>query len=223
MLSVIQLSLSKMMLSVKIPSNEDLFEKNFYVYGNKEKPILKDNSLWCSAVYEVWDSQKIYVNLYFSIRQFVVDIECAILQKDFSEKTSTDLELMKNLIIEGVRYCGVEKNSLLGDLKQMIDMAKKYLEEKKKLKMIMKMVENLSERLRQLQVDVESAIFGFFYKCHCQQCDDYAEFYKERSDIKKEMRYLQKNGANKDEIKRLHSLLKGAKIEMREYKNLWDF
>lgn len=211
-------------LSVKIPSSEDLVEKNFYFLQSKENPIVEDNSLWGSAIYEVWHSRDVYDDLYSSIKQYVAEVDCALHYKDFSAKTTKELDMTKNILLEGVQFCGQEKNGLLEPLRNMLDILKRYLEAKeitKKEKLIVKEVETLSNRIVQLQVDIQVSMLDFSDKCYCQQCDDYAEFFEERSEIRKEMKRLKKNGANKEEMKRLTRLLRGLKMEFRQYKKLW--
>lgn len=211
-------------LSVKIPSSEDLVEKNFYFLQSKENPIVDDNSLWGSAIYEVWHSSHVYYDLYSSIKQYVTEVDCALHYKDFSAKTTKNLEMTKKILLEGVQFCGQEKNGLIEPLRDMLDILKRYLDAKEiaKKENIMKEVETLSNRIVQLQVDIQVSILDFYDKCYCQQCDDYAEFFEERSEIRKEMKRLKKNGANKEEMKRLTRLFRGLKMEFRQYKNLWD-
>ncbi len=202
-------------LSVKIPSKEDLVEKNFYCLHSKKSPIVQDNSLWGSAIYEVWGTSEVYS----SIKQFVEKVDCALYHRDFSEKTTKQLDLTKKLLLEGVRFCGEEKNSLLKPLMDMLDILKRYIQAKEMAKKE-KQIETLSNRIVQLQVDIQVSMIDFYDKCYCQQCDDYAEFYKERSEIKKEMKRLEKN-VNKEEMRRLRELFRGLKTEFRQYKNLW--
>lgn len=211
-------------LSVKIPSSEDLVVKNFYFFQSKENPIAEDNSLWGSAIYEVWHSRDVYNDLYSSIKQYVAEVDCALQYKDFSAKTAKELDMTKNILLEGVQFCGEEKKGLTKPLWDMLDILKRYIEAKeiaKKEKIIVN-VETLSNRIIQLQVDIQVSMLDFFDKCYCQQCDDYAEFFKERSEIRKEMKQLKNNGANKKEMKRLARLLRVLKFEFRQYKKLWS-
>ena len=189
-----------------------------------ESPVVDDNSLWGSAIYEVWNSKKVYNDLYYSIKKYVTDVDFALRYKDFSEKTTKQLDLTKNIILEGIQFCGGETNGLLHPLQDMLEIVKRYLEAKeilKKEKLVMKGVETLSNRIFQLQVDIQVSMMDFSYNCYCQQCDDYAEFFQERLSIRKEMKWLKKNGANKVEMKRLNKLFRGLKMEFRQYKNLW--
>jgi hypothetical protein len=118
-------------LSVKIPSQEELIEKNFYFLCSKPNPIINDNSLWGSAIYEIWNNRKIYNELYSSIKQYVKKVDCAIYYKDFSYKTTRQLDLTKNIILEGVKFCGQnDKDGLLNPLKDMLYILKKYIEAK---------------------------------------------------------------------------------------------
>jgi len=209
------------MISVKIPSHEDLVEYSF-VYSSKTSPIAEDKSLWGSAVYEIWDSQRIYNDLYFSIKQYVTEIDCALFYSDFSEKTRKEFELTKKIIIEGVHLCRQEKNDLFEPLHQMLTILKKYIDAIDMAKEVVRAVQTLSNKIVQLQVDIQVSMMDFYDNCYCQQCDDYADFYRERTSIRKEMERLEKNGANAKEMKRIRDLFQGLKLEFRQYKNLWN-
>ncbi len=207
-------------LSVKIPLQEDLVEKNFYFIHSKPNPIFNDNSLWGSAIYEIWNNKKVYNDLYSSIKQYVIEVDCALYYKDFSDKTTRQLDLTKNILIEGVKFCGEDKNGLLYPLKDMLDILKRYLDAKEVAKKEKSIIDSLSNKIVQLQVDMQTSMMDFYGKCYCQQCDEYAEFFEERSEIRKEIKWVE-NFANKEEMKKLRNLFKGLKMEFKQYKNLW--
>jgi|Laugresu1bdmlbsd_1035121.scaffolds.fasta_scaffold04724_7 hypothetical protein len=115
-------------LSVKIPSQEELVEKNFHFLYSKPNPIINDNSLWGSVIYEIWSNNQVYNNLYSSIKHYVKKVDSALYNNDFSHKTTRQLELTKNIIIEGIKFCGEDnKNGLLNPLKDMLVILKKYI------------------------------------------------------------------------------------------------
>lgn len=216
-------------LSIKIPSNDDLVGKNFYfLYSNQQDTA--DDSLWASAIYEVWNSLDVYEDLCESIKQYVVEVDCALQYKDFSEKTTKELDLTKDILLEGVQFCGHHKNGLLKPLQDMFDILERYVaakkeakekeekKEKEKIKRIMENVETLSNRIIQFQVDIQVAIMELSEGSFSQE---YFNFLQERVAIKKEMKLVKKNGANKKEIERLEKLLKSLKMDFKQFKKLW--
>jgi len=119
------------MLSIMIPMDEDLVKNNSY-YKIRSNPILKDNFIWRTAIYEVWekiDQYKIVSDLNMKINELEKEIELALYICNFSKKKFVRLCMKKNIIIEGVRYCNeINKNNLSNKLKKILYLMKKFIE-----------------------------------------------------------------------------------------------
>lgn len=197
--------------SIIIPSSE-LFIEGYYVSYNRDhfQPLASDNSLWPISVYEIWDNEEIYEDISQKINDLYAEFNRCEYHEDFSLKTIEKLESEKKRIVEGIKilshrgYKGLRK--ITEDLKTLFLAAKSYVNAQNKLKKVMEMVENLSYRIIQLQVDIQTSSSNA----------DPNKFYEEQKECEEEMSNLYDLGANNEEIKRLRRLMEGVELELLE-------
>jgi hypothetical protein len=119
------------MLSITIPRDEDLVKKNSYYKIRCLGPIVKDNFVWRTAVYEVWERMektKIFSDLNMKINELEKELELSLYLCDFSKKTFSKLCMKKNIITEGLNYCDeINKKSLFNKLKKILYLMKKFI------------------------------------------------------------------------------------------------
>lgn len=119
------------MISITIPRDEDLVKSNSYYKIKCLDPILKDNFIWRTAIYEVWEKMeqnKIFSDLNIKINELEKEIELALYLSDFSKKTFSKLCMKKNIITEGVHYCDeMNKKNLYNKLKNILYLMKKFI------------------------------------------------------------------------------------------------
>lgn len=196
-------------LSIIIPSKETLFEKDYYLYSKGEKVFKEiDSSLWQTAIYELWDEDDIYSDLSERIKDLTDDIDCAEYHEDFSKKTQDELQAEKQRVVEGVKilskvnYPG--RSALLRDMERLLKAGEQYINKRNQIAKTMVLVQKLEYRILQLQVDV-----------HTGEYEEISIFKKELMEIKKEFNFLQELGANDQELKRLRSLIRAARQEIK--------
>ena len=196
-------------LSIIIPSKETLFEKDYYLYSKGEKVFKEiDSSLWQTAIYELWDEDDIYSDLSERIKDLTDDIDCAEYHEDFSKKTQDELQAEKQRVVEGVKilskvnYPG--RSALLRDMERLLKAGEQYINKRNQIAKTMALVQKLEYRILQLQVDF-----------HTGEYEEISIFKKELMEIKKEFNFLQELGANDQELKRLRSLIRAARQEIK--------
>lgn len=190
-----------MNLSIIIPSQENLIQKDFYtIYGGGK--VYADRQIfqtWQTAIYEVWNGDQIYEDLLDRIKQLTAEIGCAENCGDFSQYTQNELEAEKSRIVEGVktlqRINYDMRSTLVHDLEILLDTAERYVNKRLRIEKTMELVEQLENRIRQFIADSE---VGY---------TDLVEY----NNIKTEIIFLKKFGANKEELKRLRHLEKTAR------------
>ncbi len=197
-----------------IPSSE-LFVEG-YCGAHREirnKPLVSDNSLWAISVYEIWDDQEIFEDVSEKIKELCGEFDCCEYHEDFSPETRDKLELEKTRIVEGIKtlsrngYDGYDLEELLEDLHILFFAAKSYMKAYKRIQRVMEMVEKLSYRIIQLQIDIQTASYD----------DDTTDFYREQKECEDEMDVIKNLGANDKEIAKLQRLMEGVESDFRTY------
>lgn len=200
-------------MSIQIPSiiipSPELFIEGYYVSYSRDhfQPLASDNSLWPISVYEIWDNEEIYEDISQKINDLYDEFDRCEYHEDFSLKTIENLESAKKRIVEGIKilshrgYKGLHK--ITEDLKTLFLAAKSYVNAQNRLKKVVEMVEKLSYRIIQLQVDIQTSSNA-----------DPSEFYEEQKECEEEMSNLYDLGANDEEMKRLRRLMEGVELDL---------
>lgn len=196
-------------LSISIP-NQDIFDfylqKNHTRYGGGEVFKKFHIHIWDTAIYEVWDNERIFQNLYQRIRELVNDIDSANYYEDFSEITKDALEAEKFRVIEGANILcrmNYKNEEMLYHLQLLFDAVERYVNKRLRIMKTVELVEELTYRIIQLQVDIQTG-----------NQEEIPQFRKEAKNIEIEIIFLKNFGANEKEIERLQSLYNGAEIEI---------
>ena len=208
-------------LSIIIPTEDILVEKDFYSISGGGKAFEIDVSMWYTAIYEVWHVDDVYQDLLYRIKETTYDIKYANHHEDFSKKKQDELQAGKDRVVEGVlilsRMGYVNSLGLLHDLEILLDVAEGYVQKLLRVLKIVEIVEKTETRIRQLQVDIDVDIQSRNY-------EGISEYRKEEESLKIEMVFLEKFGANGRELRKLRSMLKGAHMDIEkiiEKRELW--
>jgi hypothetical protein len=198
-------------LSIIIPTDDILVQKDFYSIAGGGKAFEIDVSMWHTAVYEVWHVDDVYQDLLYKIKETTYDIKYAKNHEDFSKKKQDELQADKDRVVEGVLILsrmGFQNSlGLLSDLQALRDAAEGYVQKSLRILKIVEIVEKIKNRIRQLQVDIDVDIQSRNY-------EGISEYRKEEESIKAEMNFLEKFGANGREVRKLRSMLKGAQMDI---------
>jgi|Laugresu1bdmlbsd_1035121.scaffolds.fasta_scaffold04140_5 hypothetical protein len=124
------------MISITIPTADIMVNKpNMNIYGGGF-PLKSIDSLWSSAIYEVWKSKNmeeyIYNDLMNKIDMLCENIDFCIEYRLFEEKVSNTLDSERLSIVEGV--CILSNMSsefvnykLISSLKLLLDLGQNYV------------------------------------------------------------------------------------------------
>jgi len=208
-------------LSIIIPTEDILVQKDFYSIAGGGKAFEIDVSMWHTAIYEVWHVDDVYQDLLYKIKETTYDIKYAKNHEDFSKKKQDQLQADKDRVVEGVLILsrmGYQNSlGLLHDLEILLDAAEGYVQKLLRVLKIVEIVEKTENRIRQLQVDIDVDIQSRNY-------EGISDYRKEEESLKKEMNFLEKFGANGRELRKLRSMLKGAQMDIEkiiEKKESW--
>lgn len=192
-----------------IPSDDLLIDKPFvYVRGNG--PVMAADStpnrlLWTHVFYEMCNAKEIYNDVSHKIDELYEDFDCADYHGDFSQKTMNELEAGRNRVVEGIKTLITlnyeKRKNLLHKMEILLITAEKYVNKRLRIIKVMKMFDELSNRIKQFRVDVEMMSMGFSqeYQLHV-----------EMDDIKKDINVLEKMGASNKEIEWIKKEVKSA-------------
>ena len=198
-------------LSIIIPTEDILVQKDFYSIAGGGKAFEIDVSMWHTAIYEVWHVDDVYQDLLYKIKETTYDIKYAKNHEDFSKKKQDELQADKDRVVEGVLILsrmGFQNSlGLLSDLQELLGAAEGYVQKRLRILKIVEIVEKIKNRIRQLQVDIDVDIQSRNY-------EGISEYRKEEESIKAEMNFLEKFGANGREVRKLRSMLKGAQMDI---------
>ena len=198
-------------LSIIIPTDDILVQKDFYSIAGGGKAFEIDVSMWHTAVYEVWHVDDVYQDLLYKIKETTYDIKYAKNHEDFSKKKQDELQADKDRVVEGVLILsrmGFQNSlGLLSDLQELLGAAEGYVQKRLRILKIVEIVEKIKNRIRQLQVDIDVDIQSRNY-------EGISEYRKEEESIKAEMNFLEKFVANGREVRKLRSMLKGAQMDI---------
>jgi hypothetical protein len=124
------------MISITIPTSDIMINKpNVNIYGGGF-PLKRIESLWSSAIYEVWKSKNmeeyIYNDLINKIDMLFENIDFCIEYRLFEEKVANTLESERLCIVEGV--CILSNMSsvfvnykLISSLKLLLELGQNYV------------------------------------------------------------------------------------------------
>jgi hypothetical protein len=200
-------------LSIIIPTEDILVQKDFYSIAGGGKAFEIDISMWHTAIYEVWHVDDVYQDLLYKIKETTYDIKYAKNHEDFSKKKQDQLQADKDRVVEvflilSLRYKDpLGLMGLLSDLQELLEAAEGYVQKRLRILKIVEIVEKTENRIRQLQVDIDVDIQSRNY-------EGISEYRKEEESIKAEMNFLEKSGANGRELRKLRSKLKGAQMDI---------
>lgn len=198
-------------IPIIIPTEENLYEKYYFSINGGGKVFADGNkSLWGTAIYELWDGDEIYSDVFERLKDLTVELECSEYHEDFSKKTQDELEAEKMRVIEGVKFLqklGHPTGGLYHDLELCLDAAERYVNKKIRIEKTVELVYNLEIRIKQLQVDIQTGVSG-----------EIEMFKKEMKEIKQEIKFLKNFGANEKEMKRLQCLFNDAETDFSELK-----
>lgn len=145
-------------LSIVIPTSDILLNKKYSFVSGNGFPLSCDNSYWSLAVYEVWDSDRVYRHLMEMIKSLISDTLIAQHNMDFENTQKFFTQRCK--ISEGLRIYNIlaedDSFKLIPALKILYDVNQKYDNMLKEVQLD-KMYEVIYNKIVQLQVDIQTA------------------------------------------------------------------
>ena len=204
--------LSPLSLSIVIPTSDILIDKEYATICGNGHPLVRDDSFWSLAFYEVWGSYLLfYRDLKEMIKCLYEDMDCSIFYSDFSKETREKFETERSKITEGVAMLymvGEEEKAyeLIPDLIKLVKITQDYDMLALNVSTMCDMYKEICNHIRQLHVDIQVS----------SDKTDLPEFKKEKGLIEVEMNTFKEIGGTVEEMEYFEKLMDGVEMGIKD-------
>ena len=200
--------MSTISLSIVIPDVSDVsnLSKKYYTICGSGFPLSsEDYSLWSLAVYEVWETNKIYMHLMLKIHELIYDIQKAKQESDFSKETRKNIGIEMIKIGEAVKmfnFISNESYKIFHAVVELFETNREY-DNKYNQVQLTEIYQKIYNDMVQLQVDIQTS-----------KKKDNPSFTTEKNKLLENLKMFKFLGGNASEIESLDRLMDGINVEL---------